>query len=114
MAKALEALQLCLKLLPQSSREELHRLLTFMSLAADPRGLKVDQEVRSAGRTSPGKSPPLVKMAWRLQVENRLAVKKSFSRAILNSKTLSKEREDLLLVFMLSNVKEIFKVTSRN
>lgn len=46
--KALEALQLCLKLLPQSSREELRRLLTFMCLAADPQGLKVDKEVRAA------------------------------------------------------------------
>ncbi|XP_013867627.1 DEP domain-containing protein 7 isoform X2 [Austrofundulus limnaeus] len=87
MGKALEALQLCLKLLPQSSREELHQLLTFMSLAASPQGVKVDKEV-----------------------ENRLAVKKSFARAILDSKTLSKEKEDLLLVFMLSNVKEIFKI----
>ncbi|XP_037539287.1 DEP domain-containing protein 7-like [Nematolebias whitei] len=85
--KALEALQLCLKLLPQSSREELRRLLTFMSLAADPQGLKVDKEV-----------------------DNRVAVKKSFSRALLSSKTLSKEKEDLLLVFMLSNINEIFKI----
>lgn len=46
--KSLEALQLCLKLLPQSSRDELRRLLTFMSLASDPQGLKVDKEVRSA------------------------------------------------------------------
>ena len=45
--KALEALQRCLKLLPQSSREELRRLLTFMSLAADPQGIKVDKEVRT-------------------------------------------------------------------
>ncbi|XP_005449424.3 DEP domain-containing protein 7 isoform X4 [Oreochromis niloticus] len=85
--KALEALQLCLKLLPHSSRDELRRLLIFMSLAADPHGIKVDKEI-----------------------ENRLAVKRSFSRAILHSKALSKEKEDLMLVFMLSNVKEIFKV----
>lgn len=37
-------------------------------------------------------------------------MKRSFSRAILHSKALSKEKEDLMLVFMLSNVKEIFKV----
>uniref|UniRef100_A0A3B4FQ65 DEP domain-containing protein 7 n=1 Tax=Pundamilia nyererei TaxID=303518 RepID=A0A3B4FQ65_9CICH len=85
--KALEALQLCLKLLPHSCRDELHRLLIFVSLAADPHGIKVDKEI-----------------------ENRLAVKRSFSRAILHSKALSKEKEDLLLVFMLSNVKEIFKI----
>ncbi|XP_039471547.1 DEP domain-containing protein 7-like isoform X2 [Oreochromis aureus] len=85
--KALEALQLCLKLLPHSSRDELRGLLIFMSLAADPHGIKVDKEI-----------------------ENRLAVKRSFSRAILHSKALSKEKEDLMLVFMLSNVKEIFKI----
>lgn len=43
-------------------------------------------------------------------MENRLAVKRSFSRAILLSKALSKEKEDLMVVFMLSNIKDIFKV----
>lgn len=43
-------------------------------------------------------------------MENRLAVKRSFSRAILHNKALSKEKEDLMVVFMLSNIKEIFKV----
>ncbi|XP_044049418.1 DEP domain-containing protein 7-like isoform X2 [Siniperca chuatsi] len=84
---ALEALQLCLKLLPPSCREELRRLLTFMALAADPHGMKLDKEM-----------------------ENRLAVKRSLSRAILLCKALSKEKEDLMVVFMLSNIKEIFKV----
>lgn len=46
LGTALEALQLCLKLLPHSCREELRRLLTFMSLAADPQGIKLDKEVR--------------------------------------------------------------------
>lgn len=45
--KALEALQLCLKLLPPGCRDELRRLLTFMSLAADPQGIKLDKEVRT-------------------------------------------------------------------
>ncbi|XP_041851912.1 DEP domain-containing protein 7-like [Melanotaenia boesemani] len=85
--RALEATQLCLKLLPLSSREELRRLLTFMSLAADPQGIKVDKEM-----------------------ENKLAVKKSFSRVILHSRAFTKEKEDLMLVFMLSNIKEIFKI----
>uniref|UniRef100_A0A3P8SDZ2 DEP domain-containing protein 7 n=1 Tax=Amphiprion percula TaxID=161767 RepID=A0A3P8SDZ2_AMPPE len=87
LGKALEALQLCLKLLPIGCRDELRRLLTFMSLAADPQEIKVDKEM-----------------------ENRLAVKKSFSRAILHSKAFSKEKEDLMVVFMLSNIKEIFKI----
>ncbi|KAM7413986.1 hypothetical protein PAMA_019010 [Pampus argenteus] len=84
---ALEALQLCLKLVPSSCREELHRLLTFMALAADPQEIKLDKEM-----------------------ENRLAVKRSFSKAVLHCKALSKEKEDLLVVFMLSNIKEIFKI----
>ncbi|XP_028263539.1 DEP domain-containing protein 7-like [Parambassis ranga] len=87
LSKALEAMQLCLKLLPHGCRDELRRLLTFMSLAADPQEIKVDKEM-----------------------ENRLVVKRSFSRAILHSKTLSKEKEDLMLVFMLSNIKDIFKI----
>lgn len=43
-------------------------------------------------------------------MENRLAVKRSLSRAILHNKALSKEKEDLMVVFMLSNIKDIFKV----
>lgn len=46
LGPALEALQLCLKLLPLICREELRRLLTFMTLAADPRGIKLDKEVK--------------------------------------------------------------------
>ncbi|KAM9351923.1 DEP domain-containing protein 7-like [Symphorus nematophorus] len=84
---ALEALQLCLKLLPPACRDELRRLLTFMALAADPQGIKLDKEM-----------------------ENRLAVKRCFSRAILHNKALSKEKEDLMVVFMLSNIQEIFKI----
>ncbi|KAM7396244.1 hypothetical protein PAMP_019301 [Pampus punctatissimus] len=87
LGTALEALQLCLKLLPSSCREELHRLLLFMALAADPQEIKLDKEM-----------------------ENRLAVKRSFSKAVLHCKALSKEKEDLLVVFMLSNITEIFKI----
>lgn len=87
LGNALEALQLSLKLLPPSNREELRRLLTFMALAAEPQGIKLEKEL-----------------------ENRLAVKRSFSRAVLPGKALSKEEKDLLVVFMLSNIKEIFKI----
>ncbi|XP_054632833.1 DEP domain-containing protein 7-like [Dunckerocampus dactyliophorus] len=87
LGRALEALQLCLKLLPPNCREELRRLLHFMTVAGDAQGIMLEKEQ-----------------------ENRLVVKTSFSRAILNSKALSKEREDLMLVFMLSNIKEIFKI----
>lgn len=42
---ALEVLQLCLKLLPVANREELYRLLSFMSLAADPQHARLHKEV---------------------------------------------------------------------
>lgn len=35
---------------------------------------------------------------------------KTFSKAIIHNTTLSKDKEDLMVVFMLSNIKEIFKV----
>lgn len=51
LATALEALQLCLKLLPAACRDELRRLLTFMALAADPQGIKLDKEVRTGDKS---------------------------------------------------------------
>ncbi|XP_070687438.1 DEP domain-containing protein 7-like [Pempheris klunzingeri] len=84
---ALEALQLCLKLLPPACRDELCRLLAFLALAADPQGIQLDKEM-----------------------ENRQAVKRAFSKAIVHCKDLSREKEDLMVVFMLSNIKDIFKV----
>lgn len=43
---ALEVMQLCLKLFPVESREELYRLLRFMSLAAHPKHIQLHKEVR--------------------------------------------------------------------
>lgn len=37
-------------------------------------------------------------------------MKRSFSRAVIHNKALSKDKEDLMVIFMLSNIKEIFKV----
>lgn len=37
-------------------------------------------------------------------------VKKSFSKAIIHNRTLAKDKEDLILVFMLSNIEDVFKV----
>ncbi|KAF3854374.1 hypothetical protein F7725_022429 [Dissostichus mawsoni] len=76
------ALQLCLKLLPPRCRDQLRKVLTFMALAADPQGIKLDKE----------------------------AVKRSFFRGMLHSRVLSKDKEDLMVVFMLSNIKEMFKI----
>ncbi|XP_029952833.1 DEP domain-containing protein 7-like [Salarias fasciatus] len=84
---ALEALQLCLKLLPSRRRVELHHLLAFMAVASDPDQVRLDQEV-----------------------ENRRVVQTCFSRAILDGKTLNQDQQDLLLVFMLSNVHDVFKI----
>lgn len=44
---ALEILQLTLKLLSASAREELRRLLEFMAAAADAANVRLHREVRS-------------------------------------------------------------------
>lgn len=46
---ALEVLQLTLKLLSASAREELRRLLEFMAAAADAANVRLHKEVRSPG-----------------------------------------------------------------
>ncbi|XP_064784967.1 DEP domain-containing protein 7-like [Oncorhynchus masou masou] len=85
--KALEALQLCLKLLHPRKREELRTLLRFMAMAADPLEIKLDKEIG-----------------------NKMVVKMAFSRAIIHSKSLAKEKVDLLVMFMLDNRHYIFKI----
>ncbi|XP_053742437.1 DEP domain-containing protein 7-like isoform X1 [Synchiropus splendidus] len=130
---ALEALQLCLKLLPPGCREELRRLLTFMALAADAGEVRLDKEVsysgpRGSAATLVNRASPFTELCfascclWKsrsegafrpsvtLQVENRLTVKRCFSRAILHSGSLSREKEELMVMFMLSNIQDIFKV----
>ncbi|KAL4641986.1 DEP domain-containing protein 7 [Arapaima gigas] len=87
LEQALEALQLCLKLLDARSREELRRLLCFMAAAADPREIKLHKEI-----------------------ENRMAVKRAFSRAIVHNKNLAKGKLDLLVLFMLDNHSDVFKI----
>lgn len=46
-----------------------------------------------------------------LQIENRVVVKKTFTRAVIQSKSLTKGKMDLLMLFMLDNHQEIFKVS---
>ncbi|XP_067235258.1 DEP domain-containing protein 7 [Chanodichthys erythropterus] len=87
LEQALEVLQLMLKLLSASAREELRRLLEFMAAAADAANVQLHKEI-----------------------ENRVVVKKTFSRAIIQSKGLTKEKMDLLMLFMLDNHQEIFKI----
>lgn len=85
--QALEALQLCLKLQDSRSREELRRLLRFMSVAAKSQEVKLHKEI-----------------------ENRMAVKRSFSSAIVYSLRLAKGKVDLMVLFMLDNHCDVFKI----
>uniref|UniRef100_A0A667XBA4 DEP domain-containing protein 7 n=1 Tax=Myripristis murdjan TaxID=586833 RepID=A0A667XBA4_9TELE len=85
--QALEALQLSLKLQDSRSREELRRLLRFMAIAAKSHEVKLHKEV-----------------------ENRMAVKRSFSGAIVYSRRLPKGKVDLMVLFMLDNYCDVFKI----
>ncbi|KAM3877228.1 DEP domain-containing protein 7 [Diretmus argenteus] len=85
--QALEALQLSLKLQDSRSREELRRLLRFMAVAAKPQEIKLHKEI-----------------------ENRMAVKRSFSSAIVYSSRLSKGKVDLMVLFMLDYYCDVFKI----
>ncbi|XP_026233893.1 DEP domain-containing protein 7 [Anabas testudineus] len=85
--QALEALQLSLKLQDSRSREELRRLLKFMATAAKPQEVKLHKEI-----------------------ENRMALKRSFSSAIVYSRRLSKGKVDLMVLFMMDNHCDLFKI----
>uniref|UniRef100_A0AAY4E0Z2 DEP domain-containing protein n=1 Tax=Denticeps clupeoides TaxID=299321 RepID=A0AAY4E0Z2_9TELE len=86
--QALEALQLCLKLQDSRSREELRRLLRFMATAADPQEVRVHKEVSG----------------------NRMAVKRAFSSAIVYSARLAKGKVDLMVLFLMDNHSDAFKI----
>ncbi|KAM4018200.1 DEP domain-containing protein 7 isoform 2-T2 [Anomaloglossus baeobatrachus] len=84
---ALEATQLCLKLLDSQNREEFRRLLYFMAVAAEPSELRLHEES-----------------------DNRMTVKRKFSKAVVNNKNLSKGKCDLLVLFLLDHHKDVFKI----
>ncbi|XP_051885273.1 DEP domain-containing protein 7 isoform X2 [Pristis pectinata] len=84
---ALEATQLCLKLLNSRNREELRRLLHFMAVAAYPASI-----------------------AMQKGVENRIVMKRTFGKAIAFNKNLPKGKADLLVLFLLDHQKDVFKV----
>ncbi|XP_060227377.1 DEP domain-containing protein 7 isoform X4 [Meriones unguiculatus] len=84
---ALEATQLFLKLLDSQNREEFRRLLYFMAVAAHPSEFKLQKES-----------------------DNRMAVKRVFSKAIVNNKNLSKGKTDLLVLFLMDHQKDVFKI----
>ncbi|XP_072320793.1 DEP domain-containing protein 7 [Eucyclogobius newberryi] len=85
--QALEALQLSLKIQDSQSREELRRLLRFMSIASTSQELKLHKEI-----------------------ENRMAVKRSFSSAIVYSRRLPKGKVDLMVLFMMDKHHDLFKI----
>ncbi|KAM7423981.1 hypothetical protein PAMA_000372 [Pampus argenteus] len=85
--RALETLQLGLKLQDSRSREELRRLLRFMAVASKPQEVKLHTEI-----------------------ENRMAVKRAFSSAIVYSRRLSKGKVDLMVLFMMDNHCDLFKI----
>ncbi|KAK7815007.1 hypothetical protein U0070_024350 [Myodes glareolus] len=84
---ALEATQLFLKLLGSQNREEFRRLLYFMAVAAHPSEFKLQEES-----------------------DNRMVVKRVFSKAIVNNKNLSKGKTDLLVLFLMDHQKDVFKI----
>lgn len=45
-----------------------------------------------------------------LQSDNRMVVKRVFSKAIVNNKNLSKGKTDLLVLFLMDHQKDVFKV----
>ncbi|XP_053576384.1 DEP domain-containing protein 7 [Bombina bombina] len=85
--QALEATQLCLKLLNSQNREEFRRLLYFMAVAAEPTEPRLQEES-----------------------DNRMAVKRTFCRAIVNIKSLSKGKSDLFILFLIDHHKDVFKI----
>ncbi|NXR12293.1 DEPD7 protein, partial [Semnornis frantzii] len=85
--QALEASQLYLKLLAPNTREELHKLLTFIAIASDPEGYKLQK-----------------------QFDNRLVIIKTCTKFILQNKALSKAQAGLLTQFLMDNHSELFKV----
>ncbi|CAN0430637.1 unnamed protein product [Lampetra planeri] len=86
-AVALEATQLCLRLLEASVREELRALLRLMHVAALASSYRLHK-----------------------QADNLAVVRRTFGKAIVQNKALSKSHAELLISFMMDNHAEIFKV----
>ncbi|MGH0173649.1 UNVERIFIED_CONTAM: hypothetical protein FKN15_065740 [Acipenser sinensis] len=84
--QSLDASQLCLRLLEPNMRDELRRLLAFMFVAAEPEGYKLQK-----------------------QYDNRSVVCRTFTKAIVQNKSLSKTQTDQLAMFLMDNHTELFK-----
>lgn len=55
-------------------------------------------------------SDPVTRLLFVLQIENRMAVKRAFSNAIVYSARLAKGKVDLLVLFMIDYHLDLFKV----
>ncbi|XP_060695171.1 DEP domain-containing protein 4 isoform X1 [Hemiscyllium ocellatum] len=87
--QALEAAQLCIRLLEPNWREELHRLLSFMAVAGTPDACILQK-----------------------QNTNRTVIRKTFTKAIVQSKSLTKTQAEELVIFLMDNHTELFKIPS--
>ncbi|KAJ7344509.1 hypothetical protein JRQ81_000459 [Phrynocephalus forsythii] len=94
--QALEAIQLYLKLLESPTREEFRRLLYFLAVVAQTPELKLQTEATVVSSV--------------LQSDNRMVVKRTFSKAIVNNKNLSKGKTDLLVLFLVDHQKDVLKI----
>ncbi|KAI1239037.1 hypothetical protein IHE44_0012143 [Lamprotornis superbus] len=84
--QALEALQLYLKLLAPNISEELHRLLTFLAIASESEGYRLQK-----------------------QFENQFVIIKTCTKFIVQNRMLSKPQAELLTQFLMDNHTELFK-----
>ncbi|XP_038636913.1 DEP domain-containing protein 4 isoform X3 [Scyliorhinus canicula] len=85
--RALEAAQLCVRLLEPNWREELHRLLSFMAVAAAPSAYKLQK-----------------------QNMNKTVIRRTFTKAIIQNKSLPKTQAEELVLFLMDNHTAVFKI----
>ncbi|KAK2892615.1 hypothetical protein Q8A67_012603 [Cirrhinus molitorella] len=83
---ALRVAQLCLQLLESTSRDKLRRLLGFMAAAADNEAFRLHK-----------------------QIENRALVSKTFVKAMIQSKEMTRVQCEQLLLFFMDNHTQLFK-----
>nr|XP_029486433.1 DEP domain-containing protein 7-like [Oncorhynchus nerka] len=83
---AVRAYQLCLHLLEPAGRDELRRLLAFMATAAHPAACRLHK-----------------------QTDNRALISRTFLKAIVQNKELSRTQSERLLLFLMDNHTQLFK-----
>ncbi|XP_038833595.1 DEP domain-containing protein 7-like [Salvelinus namaycush] len=83
---AVRAYQLCLHLLEPAGRDELRRLLAFMAAAAHPDACRLHK-----------------------QTDNRALISRTFLKAIVQNKELSRTQSERLLLFLMDNHTQLFK-----